>query len=621
MHKCLLANLSPQQSLTSYCSQINSIDVRFADLQQRVFEMQALSDEVLQRLQAKNSQMEELVRATFNQGIARGDDVWIICASSRFAISPRRASECSEWFDTALSSGMREQSLKEIHLDDVDNDTAGILRLCLGLGPTSVHCLESLPCAGENLMPVLNAIRIAHRLFMAWMATSLAKEFAQQFAVRAAMSQPAADQVQATVQIGFEALRLASQMQDAVQGNDEDAMWAHVCFHLKSSTMPVIAQNIELAVALCSHDFHQLDPGHLQEVISLVKDGLWSDWQQCIVPHGPGCSTAWTSSPSALGPHAADFVLEVTNLEDKCQTTNCDTNAADDGAVGVFVHLKDTVKAFKSHVGPTLFNASGLFRFQVVAQPNDMLEMPLREHAGRLGVTTELYAGGWGWGQFIHRSDRDRFTHIDDDSLKDAGLLFKFAYRASFLQLHRQTFALAHYVRSRTDLSDHCVSDSAVLLALTFDFFRNLPDEHGRVARQILCKFISRGLECLVLSQPIVFASLTREEIHAILYHTQRDPSPSLHDSTVLWIHGAYVALKRSLQAAQETVREQTRAEGDVLLGAEEQLPGLIEQPPPAFPPPLPPGCTPVPSSHALNPLLPTALDKQKGIMVMERSL
>ena len=309
--------------------------------------------------------------------------------------------------------------------------------------------------------------------------------------------------------------------------------------------------------------------------------------------HGPGCSTAWTSSPSAFGPHAADFVL----------------------------HLKDAVKAFKSHVGPTLFNASGWFRFQVVAQPNDMLEMPLREHAGRLGVTTELYAGGWGWGQFIHRSVRDRFTHIDDDSLKDARLHFKLAYRASLLQLHRQTFALAHYVRSRTDLSDHCVSDSAVLLALTFDFFRNLPDEHGRVARQILCKFISCGLECLVLPQPIVFASLTSEEIHAILYHTQRDPSPSLHDSTVSWIHGAYIALKRSLQAAQETVREQTRAEGDVLLGAEAQLPGLIEQPPPAFPSPLPPGCTPVPSSHALNPLLPTALDKQKGIMVMERSL
>ncbi|MGB1607542.1 MAG: hypothetical protein ACPIOQ_83215, partial [Promethearchaeia archaeon] len=93
VHHCLLANLSLQQSLTSFSSQINSIDVRFADLQQRVFEMQALSDEVLQRLQAKNSQMEELVRATFNQGIARGDDVWIICASSRFAISPRRASE------------------------------------------------------------------------------------------------------------------------------------------------------------------------------------------------------------------------------------------------------------------------------------------------------------------------------------------------------------------------------------------------------------------------------------------------------------------------------------------------------------------------------------------------
>jgi hypothetical protein len=531
--------------------QVHLMEQRFKELQQLVLDAECETEKVLLASRSEASLLGDLVRATVHQGVGNQHDVWILCASSRFALSKVSAELCSEWFQMVLNSGMRESSLHEICLPDVDEATARILQLCMVLGSTKVNHIL-LPQVAMELTPMLSAIMLAHRLLMPWMARSIAEKFLNQFRELTSTLGCPIDGNRSAMEIAFDALAVASKI-ESTSPESED-VWKQVTLNLKGGTMSFIAQNIELATGM--FEFTTIDREYLLEVISVVTDADWCPWQQVAVPQGKGRPDIWNSQSIGTETSQVDFLLQVTNLSDP-EMADADSKVLGACDVGAFVYLKnDVTNAFScADEDPTIFNSSGLFRFQVVAHRRNTRAVSFGKYSGLYGVTAELSEGrAWGWECFIPARDRDKYVHRDTDLR--GGSHYKFAFRASLLQLHRQVFALMRYV----GVVKECRSDdTARLLCKTFDYFRDAPDASGRTGRVILSNFAASSFKSLILANPIVFSSLACEEVQQILHAVLRNMAlngetpvsgrsqliSSIYNLAALWICGAYNELKQ----------------------------------------------------------------------------
>ena len=125
-------------------TEISNLERRFSDLQNYAVLAEREHDETIEVMTTNASRMQDIVLAIQDAGLGYEDDVWIVCASSRFSVNKTQASLCSDWFHAVTRSGMREESLNEVHLNDVDAPTSCILRLAMYLGPAKIAAIMVL---------------------------------------------------------------------------------------------------------------------------------------------------------------------------------------------------------------------------------------------------------------------------------------------------------------------------------------------------------------------------------------------------------------------------------------------------------------------------------------------
>jgi hypothetical protein len=161
-------------------NQVLHIEKRFAGLHHRVTLLERDGEAAVETMATEFSLLEDLVHALAEQGRGDEDDFWVVAKNSRFSVDRSQARLCSEWFQAVLNSGMREEAQNEVHLDDVDAATCNILRLAIALGPEKIRAIQ-LPVIGASCETLVDAVALAHRLLMPWMASSVAAKFAAQF--------------------------------------------------------------------------------------------------------------------------------------------------------------------------------------------------------------------------------------------------------------------------------------------------------------------------------------------------------------------------------------------------------------------------------------------------------
>jgi hypothetical protein len=125
-------------------TEISNLERRFSDLQNYAVLAEREHDETIEIMTTNISRLQDIMLAIQDAGLGCEDDIWIVCASSRFSVNKTQASLCSDWFHAVTNSGMREQSLNEVHLNDVDAPTSSILRLAMYLGPVKIAAMMVL---------------------------------------------------------------------------------------------------------------------------------------------------------------------------------------------------------------------------------------------------------------------------------------------------------------------------------------------------------------------------------------------------------------------------------------------------------------------------------------------
>ena len=175
-HACML-----ERGPSLLClDQILHIEKRFAALHHRVTLLERDGEAAADTVASEVSLLEDLVHALAEHGRGGDEHLWIVAQDFRFCLAKSHACLCSEWFVAAFNSGMREEAQNQVHLDDVDAATCNLLRLALALGPAKIAAIQ-LPQVEAECDSLVQAIALAHRLLMPWMACSLAVKFATQF--------------------------------------------------------------------------------------------------------------------------------------------------------------------------------------------------------------------------------------------------------------------------------------------------------------------------------------------------------------------------------------------------------------------------------------------------------